>query len=325
METQQQAYLKNNDTQNIENSAFVKQSSRWKTGLSRFKNNISKPTLLVPPPNNQDNLTNQSSIANSENHQKVFIVDVEENNVSDSGLGKSQIVQNRKNPNSTYSKKTPYQTSTINHSNQAKKLFLSSSLVNTNSDMLNESYPFEDKRVHFNSEVSTNNELTEIQQPKTKNLRPKTQLLQKPSMLPQLQSNGMAKFGKAKTQPIYRNQSGSNPGSYDIVHKSFDAHFKRRKEAIDAFNKKDWQISERMYNMKVQKVHQLMNWKEFNPAAKVASFTDNYITEEVHEETRKEKKLNDFPDGTNFMEGRFKLPPERQLTVHQPNRVYFWG
>lgn len=297
-----------NENQTIKYSTTLHQGSKWKTGLSRFKSNVSKPTLCSLPAKNQEKELN---------HQKIVVVDIDEGGAQNPSPQKAQT-------NHHHSKNTQHQSSSTNYSNQTQQLYLPSSLfdnksiISNNDDFLNN-----DKKVHFNTEESSNNDFFPIQPPNINNNRPKTQI--KNINNTHLPIDHIVKYNKAKSQPLYHNQYKSAIKPYNEVHKSFDAHFKRQKEAIEAFKKRDWLVSERMYKMKCQKIHQIMNWKEFNPEAKVTSFKDNYVTEEVHEEAKRERRLNDLPDDSSVVDGKFKLPPDRQLTGCRCDRVFFWG
>ena len=317
----QQPSANESDDQNNTNSTIPYKGSRWKTGLNRFKNNVNKPTLLTLQIKNQENELNQGSSTDLKNHQKAVVVDIEDNNLQDSSYLKTKKIQINGNKKFLYSNKPLRQASSLNHTNQTQKLYLPSSFFNSNSSVLNnEDLLNNDKKVHFNTEESSNNDFSSIQTQKTMNNQQKNQF-------PPLQHNlpdSRPRTNKAKSEPIFHKHPNITE-PYKAIFKSFDAHFKRQKEAIETFKKKDWQISERIYKLRSQKVHQLMNWKEFNPEAKVTFFTDNYITEEVIEEARREKKLNDLPEDSKVVDGKFKLPPDRQLSGYQRNRVYFWG
>lgn len=321
-----QAFSNESEHQNITNNGgSLIQGSKWKTGLSRLKNNVTKPTLLSLQIKNQENELNQKSVEDSKSQVKAVVVNIEEDSNQDSYLKTKQIKVNS-NKKLLYSNKPLNKASSMNNPNTNHKLYLPSSIFNSNSNALNnEDLLNNDKKVHFNTEESTNNDFSTLQVEKVNNIH-QNQLTQEITKSKQANKDTNLPANKAKSEPVFHNYKGRSMIDPSlVVYKSFEAHYKRKKEIIEDFKKKDWMASERVYKLRSQLTQKKMNWKEFNPKAKVTFFTDNYITEEVIEEARREKKLNELNDESSVIDARSRLPPDRQMSGYQHNRVYFWG
>ena len=263
--------------------------TRWKTGLKAFHNNVNKPALVLP------NLTDQNNELSTPDRKVVVM------NFSDEH---------------TFSPTNDFNNIEGNFPPTFRPLTSKTTQILISTPILQQS-PI--KQLH-QSIFQTSN--------KNPN-RPKTEFsktcgVSTPNNL-FTPSNKINFSPLTKTQPIYAKRK-STGSQINNLHKSFNAHYNRQKQVIDRFTAHDWEISQRLHERKSNETRQRIKWPEFDPNSKVRFFTDNFETEKVVENARRERKMNGNSDGTfSYLEQRGKLPKSRGLIGTQQEHVFFWG